>query len=155
MFSVCCALNGGRSASARALYDGDSDSCWQSDELSARHTSHYATLTFACSSRVTAVELTCGGGFVLSPALVSVRAADDDKFVLVSTAELRDDNSAQRITLAAPTAATAIRIAANASTDLFGRVCLYEVRVLAQKLPADDDTADVAADAGAVKNIDG
>jgi len=116
------------------LLDGSLDTCWNSEQGSPQ----YVQLTFTQPVHISSVAVTFQGGFVGRPLEVSVVRDGSRRFEQYQVYDTLDHNSPQTFPFhqsllpaisAVGSAVIAVKLHFPTSTDLFGRVTIYNLDV--------------------------
>ncbi|XP_046399168.1 nuclear receptor 2C2-associated protein [Ischnura elegans] len=111
------------------LFDGNDDTCWNSDQGSPQ----WISIELQHRAHLTAFEIQFQGGFV--GVNCSLELKDDGESI--STTEdfyPEDVNSLQRFSLKNPRTAKEVKLVFNQSTDFYGRIVVYKLDVLGSKI---------------------
>jgi len=109
------------------LFDGKDDTCWNSDQGSPQ----WIHVVFGEKQSVDSVQLVFQGGFVGKNChLEASRDEGDGELVKCQDFFPEDTNKLQTFKLDRPVAAKAFRIVFSDSTDFFGRITVYTLRLL-------------------------
>lgn len=110
------------------LFDGNEDTCWNSDQGS----SQWILLEFPTIMQVTELHIQFQGGFTSRTAKLEGSRKNED-FVKILDFYPEDTNALQRFPMAAATI-DKLKITFQDSTDFFGRIIVYHLDVLGDKL---------------------
>lgn len=127
-------LNGSREYGKQNLFDGRSESCWNSDQ----GTPQFIQIAFTQPVDLESVSITFQGGFVgRSCALSVTNAASPKRLVLLHNWEPRDTNDPQLFAVVPPAdspdaarGVTNLKLNFPASTDFFGRITIYALEIM-------------------------
>nr|XP_054506112.1 nuclear receptor 2C2-associated protein [Agelaius phoeniceus] len=111
------------------LFDGSEETCWNSDQ----GTSQWVTLDFPCPVKVSQLHIQFQGGF--SSRLCTLEGCrTGEELVKISELYPQDSHAMQRFQVE-ETVLDKLRITFGSSTDFFGRVVVYHLGVLGERLP--------------------
>ncbi|XP_078527642.1 nuclear receptor 2C2-associated protein [Lissotriton helveticus] len=110
------------------LFDGNEDTCWNSDQGA----SQWILLEFPTSVQVSELHIQFQGGFASRTAKLEGSRKNED-FVKILDFYPEDINALQRFPMEAATI-DKLKITFQESTDFFGRIIVYHLDVLGDKL---------------------
>eukprot|EP01094_Clydonella_sp_ATCC50884_P025213 TRINITY_DN6547_c0_g1_i1.p1 TRINITY_DN6547_c0_g1~~TRINITY_DN6547_c0_g1_i1.p1 ORF type:complete len:159 (-),score=49.57 TRINITY_DN6547_c0_g1_i1:92-568(-) len=111
------------------MFDGTVDSCWNSDQGCPQ----YVRIKFGSAVNISRLELMFQGGFVGKECRVEAVSESGSAFLPITTIYPEDINRLQ--TFDVPVAhASELRLIFEQSTDFFGRVTIYQLRVMGERL---------------------
>lgn len=115
----------------RFMFDGREDTCWNSDQGSPQ----WIRLQFEAEVRVDQVEFMFQGGFAGKTCWLEASTSADAGSQLEKVADFypEDINKLQKFPLPAPVKAKAFRVVFADSTDFFGRITVYQMKLIAAK----------------------
>ena len=110
------------------MFDGREDTCWNSDQGSPQ----WVRLQFDFEVEVNQVEFMFQGGFAGKTCWLEASSSSDD---LVKVADFypEDINKLQKFPLPSPVKAKAFKVVFADSTDFFGRITVYQMKLIAAK----------------------
>ena len=116
------------------MFDGREDTCWNSDQGSPQ----WIRLEFDSEVEVAQVEFMFQGGFAgktcwLEAGSSSTSASSDSDLNKVTDFYPEDINKLQKFPLPSPVKAKAFRVVFADSTDFFGRITVYQMKLIAPK----------------------
>jgi len=111
------------------LFDGKEDTCWNSEQGSPQ----WIHLAFDENQSVDGIELVFQGGFVGQNCHLEATCSEGGgggEFVKCLDFYPEDTNKLQTFKLERPVTAKAFRVVFSDSTDFFGRITVYTLRLL-------------------------
>lgn len=109
------------------MFDGREDTCWNSDQGSPQ----WVRLEFDSEVTVAQVEFMFQGGFAGKTCWLE--ASSDSELAKVADFYPEDINKLQKFPLPSPVKAKAFRVVFADSTDFFGRITVYQMKLIAAK----------------------
>ncbi|XP_061171989.1 nuclear receptor 2C2-associated protein-like [Saccostrea echinata] len=109
----------------RHMVDGEEDTCWNSDQGSPQ----WIELTLNSLSNVEEIQIQFQGGFAGKDCCIQMTDENNDKHTVMKFFP-EDVNSIQSFKLPRVTSLKKFRIIFNNSTDFFGRITIYQLKVL-------------------------
>ncbi|XP_062452019.1 nuclear receptor 2C2-associated protein isoform X2 [Rhea pennata] len=110
------------------MFDGNEETCWNSDQ----GTSQWVTLDFPSTVKVSRLHIQFQGGF--SSRLCTLEGCRmGEELVKISDLYPEDTNALQSFQVE-ETALDKLKITFGNSTDFFGRIVVYHLRVLGERL---------------------
>ncbi|XP_069784659.1 LOW QUALITY PROTEIN: nuclear receptor 2C2-associated protein [Narcine bancroftii] len=111
------------------LFDRNEETCWNSDQGSTQ----WVVLEFPNSVKVTEVQLQFQGGFTGRTCKLEGSRSGDDLMKITSFYP-EDTNCLQKFPISEEPIVDKLKIIFEESTDFFGRIILYHLDVLGEKL---------------------
>ncbi|KFQ53811.1 Nuclear receptor 2C2-associated protein, partial [Nestor notabilis] len=117
------------------MFDASEETCWNSDQ----GTCQWVTLDFPCSVKISQLHIQFQGGF--SSRLCTLEGCREGKELEQISTVYPEDSNAMQISFAAlgarfqveETVLDKLKITFENSTDFFGRIVVYHLRVLGER----------------------
>uniref|UniRef100_A0A8C3NVS8 Nuclear receptor 2C2 associated protein n=1 Tax=Cyanoderma ruficeps TaxID=181631 RepID=A0A8C3NVS8_9PASS len=110
------------------LFDGSEETCWNSDQ----GTSQWVTLEFPGPVKVSQLHIQFQGGF--SSRLCTLEGEHGEELVKISELDPQDSHAMQISFPRMATVLDKLKITFGSSTDFFGRIVVYHLGVLGERL---------------------
>ncbi|KAG8221837.1 hypothetical protein J437_LFUL003471 [Ladona fulva] len=116
-----------KSYGKKHLFDGNEDSCWNSDQ----GTPQWIAIEFTDIIKVESYRIQFQGGFVGTNCVLKI--TDDCGSTHIENFYPEDVNSVQNFSLKEPRLAKSLKFVFNSSTDFFGRIVVYKLEIIESK----------------------
>jgi len=111
------------------MFDGREDTCWNSDQGSPQ----WVRIEFDAEVEIGQVEFMFQGGFAGKTCwLEKLSGAGSDTYEKVADLYPEDINKLQKFPLQSPVKAKAFKVVFADSTDFFGRITVYQMKLVAK-----------------------
>lgn len=110
------------------MFDGREDTCWNSDQGSPQ----WVRIEFDDEVEVGRVEFMFQGGFAGKTCWLEKLSKDSDDYEKVTDLYPEDINKLQKFPLPSPVRAKAFKVVFADSTDFFGRITVYQMKLIAK-----------------------
>jgi len=112
------------------MFDGREDTCWNSDQGSPQ----WVKIEFSDGEpvEVAQLELMFQGGFAGKTCWLERLAADSEKYEKVTDLYPEDTNKLQKFPLPTTAKSKAFKVVFADSTDFFGRITVYQMKLIAK-----------------------
>lgn len=104
------------------LFDGREDTCWNSDQ----GTPQFISISFAQPQKLSSLQIQFQGGFVGKSCQVLAPGTQPEKLIDIYP---EDSNKLQTFALDFETPIDNIKIVFSESTDFFGRITIYQLKL--------------------------
>ncbi|XP_033108788.1 nuclear receptor 2C2-associated protein-like [Anneissia japonica] len=108
------------------LFDGNDETCWNSDEGSPQ----WVKVEFPETVFLTSIHMQFQGGFVGKTCTLEGQSSDEEEFDLITECYPDDSNALQIFPVKDCEAIKRLKITFKESTDFFGRVTVYKLDIL-------------------------
>lgn len=137
-YTVSSVQNRSAEFSGEHMFNEDSDSCWTSGQNSPQSVS----VTFKKNVVVSSIEFMFQGGFVGQDANIEIGSSMKEPLALIDKLELiQDNNSVQAFDVNdEKIECKCIKITFESSTDFYGRITLYSLRILGVEVDIDKES---------------
>ena len=111
------------------MFDGREDTCWNSDQ----GTPQWVRISFDTAKHITKLQLMFQGGFVGKTCWLEVSTDESDSFKKLQDLYPEDTNKLQTFDISDDgVSCNAIKIHFADSTDFFGRITIYQLKLFAK-----------------------
>lgn len=112
------------------MFDGREDTCWNSDQ----GTPQWIRIEFDDEREITEVQFMFQGGFAGKTCWIEVPTSNEDSSTYEKLQDIypEDINKLQRFPLPSPVKTKAFKVVFADSTDFFGRITVYQMKLIAK-----------------------
>jgi len=123
---VSSVLNGLAEYAGKNMFSDDVTTCWNSDQ----GTPQYVLIEFNKFVTVKCINITFQGGFVGQDSIFEVGDRLDSMHIVAEVDDFDDSNDVKQVHISNGTPCRYLRIIFRKSTDFFGRITIYNLKIL-------------------------